>query len=203
MKKALTGCLVVVLLAIVVGGGAAYWFIVRPAWDAGSAFIDQAKQWQQVAEMDKQVRNTATFAVPEDGRLDEAQVQRFLVVQRDIIAALGNDWQTLEQRFKQMEAERKASGRDANLQEVLQAYNDIAGLVLTAKKAQVEALNRSGMSLGEYRWTRQQAFAALPLLGTEKVPDQLAGSSMAANAELLRGHKDELAKGLATSVLGF
>ncbi|MCB1560667.1 MAG: hypothetical protein KDI75_06190 [Xanthomonadales bacterium] len=203
MKKALTGCLVVVLLAIVVGGGAAYWFIVRPAWDAGSAFIDQAKQWQQVAELDKQVRNTETFAVPEDGRLDQAKVNRFLTVQRDIIAALGNDWQTLDQRYKQMNEERKASGRDANLQEVLQTYNDVAGLVLTAKKAQVEALNRNDMSLGEYRWTRQQAFAALPLLAGQQIPDQLKGTSMAANAELLRGHKDELAKGMATSVLSF
>lgn len=203
MKKALTGCLVVVLLAIVVGGGAAYWFIVRPAWDAGSAFIDQAKLWQQIAEMDKQVRNTAAFAVPADGRLDEQHVQRFLAVQRDIIAALGNDWQTLDQRFKQMEEERRASGRDASLKEKLQAYNDITGLVLTAKKAQVESLNKSGMSLGEYRWTRQQAFTALPLLASDKVPDPLAGSSMAANAELLRGHREELKKGLATSVLGF
>ncbi len=68
MKKALTGCLVVVLLAIVVGGGAAYWFIMRPAWDAGSAFIDQAKQWQQVAELDRRMEEYRRDPDPELAR---------------------------------------------------------------------------------------------------------------------------------------
>ena len=38
---------------------------------------------------------------------------------------------------------------------------EVAGIYVDGKRAQVDALNRLGMSLEEYRWTRSQVYAAL------------------------------------------
>ena len=43
-KKLLTGCLVVVLV-LVVGAGAAWWFLLRPMWNAGGEMLSGAKDW--------------------------------------------------------------------------------------------------------------------------------------------------------------
>jgi len=203
MKKALGGCLAVVLLLLLVGGGAGYWFIVRPLWNTGSAFYQTAEQWQQIAALEKDVRNTSAFNPPGHGRLDDGTLARFLDVQTSELTALGNDWQKLDQRFRRLEAERKASGREPGLQETVEVYRDVTGLLLTAKQAQIAALNRNGMSLAQYRWARLQAFQTLPLLASEQVPAPLAGSATAANAELLRPHRDLLQRTLPLNVLGF
>ncbi len=44
---------------------------------------------------------------------------------------------------------------------VVGAYKDLARTYVDAKKAQVEALNAANFSLSEYRWVRQQAYAAV------------------------------------------
>src|SRR6476469_2143971 len=38
---------------------------------------------------------------------------------------------------------------------------DLAGVFVDGKRAQVDALNRVGMSLAEYRWTRSRVYGAL------------------------------------------
>lgn len=38
---------------------------------------------------------------------------------------------------------------------------DLAGIYVDGKRAQVDALNRAGVSLEEYRWTRSRVYAAL------------------------------------------
>ena len=38
---------------------------------------------------------------------------------------------------------------------------DLAGIFMDGKRAQVDALDRAGMSLEEYRWTRSRMYAAL------------------------------------------
>ena len=45
--------------------------------------------------------------------------------------------------------------------EIISAYRDLAAAYMDAKRAQVDALNRAGLSIEEYRWTRSQAYAAL------------------------------------------
>lgn len=203
MKKALTGCLVVVLLAVIVGAAAGYWFIVRPAWNAGSAMVDAAQQWQQVAELEQQVRTTAPFRAPVDGRLQAAQVQRFVSVQQAIADALGEDWRTLQAKYEALEEELSAQGREPALAETFGAYQDLSGLILTAKRAQVDALNRADLGLQEYRWIRAQSYAALGLAAADGPPQALANSALAGNAELLRPHLELLKQTMATTWLGF
>ena len=45
--------------------------------------------------------------------------------------------------------------------ELVSAYRDLASAYMDGKRAQVDALNRAGLSLGEYRWIRSQAYGAL------------------------------------------
>ena len=164
MKKGLIGCLVVGLLLVVVGGGAAYWFVLRPMWHAGSAMVDNAKGLAAAAQAEQSITNKSPFTAPADGRLTPAQVQSLVAVQTAMQAALGTDLETLKAKYDAIEAEQKAKGREANLQEVMGAYSDLSGFVAKAKQAQVAALNQRNMSLEEYNWVRAQAYAALPFI---------------------------------------
>ena len=164
MKKGLIGCLVVGLLVIVVGGGAAYWFVLRPMWSAGSAMVDNAKDLAATAQADQAINNKSSFTAPADGRLTPAQVQSLVAVQTAMQAALGTDLDTLKAKYDAIEAERKAKGKDLNLQDAMGAYSDFSGFILKAKQAQVAALNQQNMSLEEYNWVRGQAYAALPFI---------------------------------------
>jgi len=164
MKKGLIGCLVVGLLLLVVGGGAAYWFVLRPMWNAGSAMVDNAKDLAATAQADQAVNNKSPFTAPADGRLTPAQVQSLVAVQTAMQAALGTDLDALKAKYDAIEAEHKAKGQDTNLQEAMGAYSDFSGFILKAKQAQVAALNQQNMSLEEYNWVRGQAYSALPFI---------------------------------------
>lgn len=205
MKKALTGCLLVVVLALVVGAGALWWFVLRPAWDAGSALVGAAEQWQQVAAIEEDVaRDDSDFEPPADGRLSATQVQRFVAVQQAIANALGEDWKQLEAKYQALETELKTQGRDASATEAFGAWQDLSGIIVVAKRAQVDALNAAAMGLSEYRWIRGQSYAALGLAAArEQPPAGLADTALAHNAALLRPHTELLQRTMATTWLGF
>ena len=130
-------------------------------------------------------------------------MQRFVTVQGAIAGALGENWKALEQKYEALKRGLEQEGREASLQEVFAAYGDLSGIVLTAKQAQVEALNASGMSLQEYRWLRAQAYAAAGLALGDQTPQAPEGTAAAHNAELLRPHRELLQRTLATAWLGF
>jgi hypothetical protein len=164
MKKGLIGCLVIGLLLVVVGSGAFYWFIVRPAGKAIGSFADSAKDMAATAQAEQAISNKSPFTAPADGRLTPAQVQSLVAVQSAMQAAIGTDLDTLKAKYDAIDAERRAKGRDANVQEVMGAYSDFSGFILKAKQAQVAALNQQNMSLEEYSWVRTQAYSALPFI---------------------------------------
>jgi len=171
MKKGLIGCLIVGLVIVVVGGGAAYWFVLRPMWHAGSAMVQNAQDLAKVADVEKTVSNQSPYTPPADGRLTPAQVQSFVAVQNILFASMGKDFDALKQKYDAIEAEHKQDGKDADLGQVMGAYSDMSGLILKARQAQVEGINQQHISLEEYRWIRQQAYAALPYV--EMTPEQV------------------------------
>jgi hypothetical protein len=164
MKKALVGCLVVGLLLIVVGGGAFYWFVVRPVGSAVGTLADNAKGLAAAAQVEDTISNKSPFTAPADGKITAAQAQSLVAVLTAMQSALGADLDKLKAKYDAIEAQQKAQGRDANLQEVAGAYSDFSGYVLKAKQAEAAALNQQNMSLEEYRWVRGQAYAALPFM---------------------------------------
>jgi hypothetical protein len=202
MKKALAGCLIVALLALVVGGGALWYFVLRPGWNAASELVEAGKQWADLAQIDAQVENQGSFEPPADGRLAGDTLQRFLAVQQDLDARIGARLGTLEARYREIEAQQRASGRTPGVQDLLGAYGDLFGLLKEARQAQVEALNAQKLSLAEYRWARNQAYAALALTAMPQLPPG-TDTTLAANAEALRPHRELLARTLATTWLDF
>jgi hypothetical protein len=220
MKKGLIGCLVVGLVLLLAGGGAAYWFVLRPMWNAGSAMVQNAQDMAKVADVAKSVNNQTPYSPPTDGKLTPAQVQSFVTVQTLLTERMGKDFDTLKQKYDAIDAEHKKDGKDADLGQVMGAYSDLSALMLKAHQAQVEGVNQQGLSLEEYRWIRQQAYAAFPYM--EMTPEQVAqmtapapaasqmpaavvtGEMQAAiaNAELLRPYKTVLEKTLGAAWLG-
>ncbi len=177
MKKGLIGCLAIGLLLVVIGAGAAYWFVLRPLWNAGSAIADSTKGLAAVAQAEQAVANKSPFTAPADGHLSPAQVQSLVAVQTAMQAALGTDLDTLKAKYDAIDAQHKASGKDANLSEVMGAYSDFSGFILKAKQAQVAALNQQNMSLEEYNWVRGQAYAALPFIDMPADAGQMPAQS--------------------------
>ncbi len=199
MKKALGGCLIVALLLLVVGGGATWWFVLRPAWNAGNQFLQAANQITELAKLDGQVRNRASFTAPADGRISDEALNRFLATQRAIKDQVGPKLATLEAKYDKIADDKKASGKDPGVTEMMQAYGDLFGLLHDAKKAQIDALNQQNLSLEEYRWIRTQAYVAL---AQEGLPASDEPAAPASNAQRLAPHRELLKETAVMAWLG-
>lgn len=168
MKKGLIGCLLVGVLLILAGAGAAWWFIVRPMVGTGQA--DAPREWAGVVDAEQAIRNQSPFTGPEDGRLTQDQVNRFVAIHSNLQMRLGSDFEVL-QRTYEAAAATQGAGHAPDVAAMIQADPELGRLLAQARQAQVEGLNRQGMSLGEYRWIRDQAYKALPFLDLD--PDAI------------------------------
>lgn len=156
MKRLAIGCLVVFAVLFVAGGVIAYIFVWQPARQV----VTTVRQFQQLGELDQQVEARGPYDAPEEGLLAEEQVERYLRVQQDMRVSLESEYEQLQARIEAIDAQQTPSPR-----ELLQAYRDIADLIIDAKRAQVEALNRHAFSLSEYHWVRSRVLEALGLSG--------------------------------------
>lgn len=197
MKKVLGGCLIVGLLLLAVGGGATWWFVLRPAWNAGSSFINAATQVAELGKMDGQVRKRGDFSPPADGRISDRDLARFIAVQQVIRDGVGTDLGAIEARYKQIAADAKADGKTLGPTDILNAYGEIFGLVRSAKQAQIEGLNQQGFSLAEYRWMRGQ-------VQSELIRDATRSNDTEASelARRLEPHRELLQQTVVMGVLG-
>lgn len=194
MQKFLIGCAVVVLLLVIGGGTAGYFFVVKP----GMEFVSEVGEFTtEFQNLNNQIERTDPFVAPADGQLDPERFQRFLVAQRDMRGLLEEELATLDAKWDEIKQEMAADGRDANVLEVLTAYRDLGGLLLTAKEAQVQVLNRYQFSLDEYVWTRNQTYRALgeqvavAAVGTQGGAPQ-AGQASDEVMALVKPHREEL-----------
>jgi len=194
MQKLLIGCAAVVLVLVVGGGAAGYFLVIKPGWDFVSEVGEFTTEFQS---LNSQIEETDRFVAPADGQLDPDRFQRFLVAQRDMRTMLEEELNTLDAQWTQIKDEMDAEGRDASVLEVLSAYRDLGGLLLTAKAAQVQVLNRYQFSLDEYVWTRNQTFRALgEQVAVAAVGDQgqaaLSGQVSEEVMALVEPHREEL-----------
>ena len=162
MKKLAIGCVVLLALGVVGAGGASY-FAYRKVRSTFSGFAELGS----LPDLERSVRNQRPFAPPASGAPSEVQLARLLEIQGAVRTRLGTRADEIEHRYHRLLAKDKATAVD--LPELLSAYRDLAGAYLDGKRAQVDALNRAGLSLDEYRWTRSRAYAALgmPLLDVD------------------------------------
>jgi len=157
-KKIALGCAVVLVLAMVAGGIAFYQFVYKPGKEmfvAGKEYVESLSGLGEVVELEEGVEDRSGYAPPESGELDEAQVDRFLAVQRTVREDLGARWGELTRKY-----EDRPEGREPSLREVLGFWSDLTETAKAAKRAQVEALNEQGFSTDEYRWVKRQVYAA-------------------------------------------
>ena len=162
MRKLAIGCGVLLVLGMVGAAGASY-FAYRKVSSAVAGFAELGS----LPELERSVRNQRPFEPPPAGEPSREQIGRLLEIQQAVRARLGERADQIEQRYHRLLAKDKATAMD--MPELISAYRDLAGAYMDGKRAQVEALNRAGLSLEEYRWTRSRAYAALgmPLMDVD------------------------------------
>jgi hypothetical protein len=154
MKKFLLGCGILVALAGIGGAVGAYFFLWKPA----KSMVTEFAKLQEIPKLNQQVQKTAAFTPPADLTLTADAVDRFVRTQNTIMTQLGARANELSDKYKLMEKGRE--NYTPTWSELMNAYKDFAGLLLEAKRAQVNALNQHNFSLAEYEWTRQRVYEA-------------------------------------------
>jgi hypothetical protein len=154
MKKLAIGCGVLLLVGLVGAAGASY-YLYHKVSSAVAGFAELGS----LPEIERSVRKQGPYTPPASGEPSPAQVERLLAVQQAVRTRLGVRADQIEHRYQKLLAKDSATVVDAP--ELISAYRDLAAAYMDAKRAQVDALNRAGLSLEEYRWTRSQAYAAL------------------------------------------
>jgi hypothetical protein len=219
MKKLAIGCGILLVIAAAAGGFGAYWI-----YSQARQYVSSFAEFGKAAELDKQVTNQSSFTPPPGGELTPAQVERFISLQQRMRADLGARFEEMKLRYERLDSQRRAEDRAPTLSEGLAALKDLTGMVLDVKKVHVAALNEQGMSMDEYRWLRDQVYAAagLPFTSfhlsalveaaqsgdTAKMTDALTGNADTLSAEvppanraLVAPHREQLKEWIALAWL--
>ena len=159
MKKLLIGCLVIVVLGVVAFMAGGY-FLYRAASPMVQSARDAWTRMSELGEIEKDIKNTASYAAPASGELTEAQMQRFARVQDGVRAALGQRFDEIEKKYESLNTDVEKGGREPSFTEAMSALSDMATVFVQARRYQVEAMNKEGFSQAEYTWVRSQVFQA-------------------------------------------
>jgi hypothetical protein len=177
MKNLAIGCAVFILICVV-GGAVGSYFVYHKVRSTVAGFAELGK----VPEIERGVRNRTPYVPPPSGELSQSQLQRYLAVQQTVRSHLGAQATVFERNYHRLLAKKEATAMD--MPELVAAYRDLAGVYVDGKRAQVDALNKAGFSLEEYRWVRTQSYAALgvPMMDmdiTRMIEDAQAGRTPA------------------------
>ena len=154
MKKLAIGCGLALLITGMAAAGVAY-YLYRQVSSTVAQFAELAK----IPDLERAIRNTATFTPPSTGELTDAQVEKLVQVQTAVRTRLGENMVSFEAKYKTLLEKKEASLSDTAA--IIAGYRDLASMWMDAKRSQVEALNAANLSLDEYRWIRDQAYRAL------------------------------------------
>jgi len=217
MKKIAFGCLGVAMILAAIGAFWAYRYVVEPAREYLLAFNELGA----IAALNDQVTNRTTFVPPASGELTPDMVERFTRIQQAMIEQLGTQARAIERHYRELEQAARADSGAVDLKALMDVYRDVAGALADAKRAQVEALNRAGLSLDEHRWVRDRVYEAAGLVvasvdvdavraavddRVEKVNLNLlsdGASAPARNRELVQPYLDELRSWVPLAWFGF
>ena len=171
VKKVLAGCLVVVLVALV-GAALAWWFILRPMWNAG---VEGAKEWVSAIDLGDDIANQSPYDPPSDGRMTQAQVDAFIRVQKRIAADLGPDLARLARQAGDAANDRTSGATEPSLADLGNAFGELSGTMSKLRAAQAAGVNEVGLSREEYAWIRRQSLAAMSQLVAMPSAGDMAG----------------------------
>lgn len=161
MKKLAIGCAVLLLLGIAGASTASYL-----AYSKVSSAVAEFAELGSLPRIERSIRKQGPYTPPASGEPTGAQVERLLEVQQAVRTRLGTRVDEVYRRyrpyFEPVDGRTAWAGGTVDSALVLiRFYRDIAGIYVQGKRAQVDALNRAGFSLEEYRWTRSRIYGAL------------------------------------------
>jgi hypothetical protein len=161
MSKLVIGCVGLLAVSVAGAAGASYY-----AYHKVTSAIAPVAELGSLGEIERSIRDKRPYTPPASGELSRAQVERLLEVHQAVRARLGTRADEFYRRYRQYfepvpGVKTHIGGAADSAMLGLRMSLDLAGIYVDGKRAQVDALNRAGMSLEEYRWTRSQVYAAL------------------------------------------
>lgn len=222
MKKLFAGCLVVVALGVVALAVAGFfaWRMAQPYIENADEYMAGFRRVGDLEALDRKVANTTPYAPSGSGELSGAQVDRFVRVQGQVRGALGVRFTDLQSKYRQIDAEIGEGQRTLSFAEAATALSELSGLVVDARRLQVEALNAEGFSQGEYSWVRTRIYQAAGIEATGfslddlqrfaregrgegiDIPDVTFPEIPARNRELVRPHIAKLKEWVPLAFFG-
>lgn len=206
-KNVVVGCLIVLGIVVIGGGAVAYYLFGRPALNA----INAARDLGRIQQLESQVSDRSNFSSPPDGVLSASQVERYLVVSRQLMSDIEDRITVLEERYQDVNSRSVAF---SGFREAASAWAELLRLVVDAKETQVAALNSAGFSLSEYSWVRGQVMSAagVPLFqvdlaallenDVDPTVRQQVESAPPANVELVAPYTQEIERLVPLAVFG-
>lgn len=161
MKKLLFGCLVVLVVGAIglsVAGYFAY-RAARPALESAGEYVRGLTRLTALSEIDADIANVEPYDPPANGELTPEQVERFARVQTHVRDTLGARVGEIEAKYRGLDVDQAAAA-SASFGDALRALSELGQVVVDARRAQVDGLNREGFSQAEYTWVRTSVFQA-------------------------------------------
>ena len=202
IRRFLFGCFTSLLMLILVLGVALYFIVIRPIQGV-------------VGAVNEQPTLSGKYTPPSSGKLTQAQVQRFVRIQRQTRADLGQSYTQLERRYTSI------TTGGFNPSSLLDAFKETGTLLGDARSAQRRALEREKLSGAEYNWIKGEVYKAAGVdytgLNLTDLAQRFNGSGVlqffgssykvpqvtpSLNAPIVRPFRDELAKTSALALLG-
>jgi hypothetical protein len=161
MNKLAIGCVGVLAVSAVGAAGASYY-----AYQKVTAAVAPLAGLGGVPTMERSVRKAGPYSPPASGEPTPAQIDRLLEVQLSVRTRLGTRADAVYHRyrgyFEPVNGTTVPVGSAVDSAVLgFRMSMDLADIYVEGKRAQVDALNRAGLSLEEYRWTRSRVYAAL------------------------------------------
>ena len=152
------GCSLALFLFVFAVGVGGY-FAIRGIMSAGSGI----KQFSEIFDMDDEIVNQSPYVPPEDGLLSLEQVETLVYIESEISGAIGTDYEKMMKEYSELSREINELKDITKLPELFSLSRKLLGPLHRAKKAQIDAINRKGISQQEYEWLKKQAMAVFDI----------------------------------------
>jgi len=144
------------MLVVVIGIAALGYFGYRVLKEPYSGL----KQLTEIALIENEVVNQTNYLPPSDGLLSLEQVESLVYIQTEIRNSVGPEFTDLLQKQKDLLTKLDQINDFSKIRQLLVVSKDLVGPLYRAKKAQIAAINREGISVSEYRWICGEAMAS-------------------------------------------
>ena len=119
------------------------------------------KELAEIATIENDVVNQTAYVPPADGLMSLEQVESLVYIQTQVKEAIGPEFESLTSEHQNLLAELEEMNDFAKIRKLLSVSGKLVKPLSNAKRAQIDAINREGISMSEYKWLRSQAMAVL------------------------------------------